>query len=288
MTIIVRASFLVMVAVVFTSCASKSVFVQRKDEPAINLHGLKTVEIRHISGGDSKGFALSLSEYLTKHSPLTVVTSQGTRELVNSIFRGEDRTKENYPQADLIIKGEYQEERHPVTSEDGSMVYDIIVRTRLELIRSTTGEVLNSDYYVGTARSGVIIKDRFYSDHNPLYEGVNEARRRAFYYFTEKFSPSPVSVELRLWDTNDSDREKLVKLIKMNQFDKAREICKKRIDATDSKVRASGLYNLAIIEIVQGNYAQSKNLVESAYTADNNPDYLKLMDTISYIEGQPN
>ena len=286
MTIIAKTSTLVFV-LLLASCASKSVFVQRKDNPVININGFKTVEIRNINGRDSDGFALSLSNYLTNHSPLKVVTTQSTRELVNSILRGQERTKENYNQADLIIKGEYQEERHPVTSEDGSMVYDIIVRTRLELINSSTGEVLDSDYYVGTARSGVIIKDKFYSDHNPLYEGVNEARRRAFYYFTEKFSPSAVSVELRLWDTNDSDRENLVNLIKMEQFEKAKLICNKRIEAKDPKVRASGLYNLAIVEIVQGNYTQSKTLVESAYTADNNPEYLKLIDTIKYMEGQP-
>lgn len=282
-----RSTNIFFILLFFTACASKSVFVSRKLTPEVDLKGMETVEIRDIRGHDSEGFRLTLSNYLTKNSKLKVVTTQTTRELVDSYLRGANRTKEKYPQGDLIIKGEYQEERHPVISEDGSMIYDIIVRTQLELIRSSTGEVLDSDYYVGTARSGVIIKDRYYADRNPLYEGVNEARRRAFYNLVQKFSPRDESVELRLLETEDDSREKLVELIKIKQFDKARDICNKLITSADNKTKASGYYNLAIIEIVQGNLDQSKSLVDSAYAADRNPEILKLIDTINYIKTQP-
>jgi len=239
-------------------CSTGRLVVEKEVSPKVILSKhLNTVEIQNISGRDTENLKVALAQVLSEQTQLKVIHSQSTGELIDSKLRG-NSNRQSYPQADLIIRGQAQEsiERR---IKNGSTQLAATSRLYLQLIKSDSGEVLLSDYFVGTSLSNIYLENS-----NTTYDGftdaLSSARNIALDKFTSQFTPQKEWEEIELIPYQETKKFDEVKnLISYGKLDLAKERINDHIQncSSDSE-KGKALFTLAVIESLQGDIETAK------------------------------
>lgn len=245
-------------------CSTSRLVVEKEVPPKVMLSkNLRTVEIQNISGRDTENLKAALAQVLSEQTDFKVIHSQNTGELIDAKLRG-NRNRQSYPQADLIIRGQAQESIERRT-KDGSTQFATTSRLYLQLIKAESGEVVLSDYFVGTSLSNIYLKNS-----NTTYDGFTDAlfsaRNVALEKFISQFTPQKKWEEIELIPYEETKKFHEVKnLISYGKLDLAKEKINNHIqNCSNDAEKGKALFTLAVIESLQGNIEMAKaNILKS-------------------------
>jgi len=286
----VKICILLISSLILGGCSSSRVVVERLRPASIILpKEARTIEVQKISGSNSSSFSSSLNQYLIENSSLIVIYSQGTSDLVDVRLRG-DRNKQNYKQADLIITGSIQEEVVKMYGSNGEEQYAVTSRPFLQLINSSTGQVILSKYFVGTSRSLVQPQQASLS-YDGYTDGVLSARNVALEKFVTLFSPQKTWLEIDLYKFTDKERfQEIHNLIGYGHYDKAGMIARNYFEKLNDNRTEKGkvLFSLAVIESLIGEYSKARDLLYQAHHLYPEEDMLNYLKRIEQLEIESN
>ncbi len=249
---------------ILTGCSSNRLVIEKEVPPRVSLpRNLRTIEIQNISGRDTENLQAALAQVLSQQTDFKVIYSQNTEELIDAKLRG-NRNRQSYPQADLIIRGQAQEsiERR---IKDGFTQFAVTSRLYLQLIKADSGEVVLSDYFVGTSLSNIYLKNS-----NTTYDGFTDAlfsaRNVALDKFISQFTPQKKWEEIELIPYKETKKFDEVKnLISYGKLDIAKEKISDHIrNCSDDTEKGKAFFTLAVVESLLGNTDTAKaNILKS-------------------------
>lgn len=266
-------------------CSSNKIVVEREQASKIAIPQGASVEIQDIQGKDSETFKLSLNQFLTSRTSLKIIHSQSRNELIDSMLRGQ-RNQQVYPQADFIIRGSIQDTLERRQGPNGALQFSAISRPFLQLIETRTGEVLLSQYFVGTSLSSTYL-----ASANTSYDGYTDAlmnaRAMALERFVSQFQPSISWLEIELLPLRNNSKFKEVKnLINHGRHESARTALTTygdSLEIKDTEEKGKVLFTLSVVESLLGNYTKAKSLLYEAHRLvpdEKIMEYLKRIDSM--------
>lgn len=274
---------LLLLCLILTGCTSYKVVVERKNAPQIRLpKEIQSIEVQLISNSYNENFTYALNQSLIDQTSLKIIHSQNRNELIDAKLRG-DRNRQNNPQADLIIRGHIQENIEEKVSTDGSLQYAATSRPYLQLIKTSTGEVILSKYFVGTSLSQI-----YRRDSNTSYDGytdsLNSARNMAIQKFINLFAPQTTWIEIDLLPLKDKKKfDEIRNLISYGKLESAKEAAKAYLDKNNSNGEEKGkaMYSLSVIESLMGNFQKARDILHLShelYPHEKTIQYFKEID----------
>ncbi|MBY0517506.1 MAG: hypothetical protein K2P81_11385 [Bacteriovoracaceae bacterium] len=254
--------FLITFFVLF-GCSSSRVVVERTQPAKVSLNKESSIEIQAIEGDSTNAFRASVSQYLQENTSFKVIHHQALNELVEGRMRGQ-ANRQTYQQADYIIRGSIIEVVDRSVGPNGETQYMVTSKPFLNLIQTTTGEVILSRQFIGTGISTIRPRGSFSPD-NGYSDAVLSARRVALDKFVKIFQPSQTWMEIDLFEFSDKKKFSEVKnLIEASQYDLAILKAKAYQQTTHDEEKGKVTFCLAVIESLAGNFTRSKELLIQA------------------------
>lgn len=244
-------------------CSSNRVVVERTQPAIVSLNKESSIEIQAIEGDSTNAFGASILQYLQENTSFRVIHHQALNELIEGRMRGQ-ANRQTYQQADYMIRGSVREIVERRVGSNGETQYMVTSRPFLNLIQTTTGEVVLSRQFIGTGISTIRPRGSFSPD-NGYSDAVLSARRVALDKFVSIFQPSKTWIEIDLFEFSDKKKFSEVKnLIEASQYDLAILKTNAYQQATYDEEKGKVTFCLAVIESLVGNFTKSKELLIEA------------------------
>lgn len=248
---------------VLFGCSSGRIVVERTKPAMVTLNKGSSIEIQTIEGDSTNAFRANIAQHLQENTSLKVVHHQALNELIEGRMRGQ-ANKQTYQQADFMIRGSILEIVEKRVGANGETQYMVTSRPFLNLIQTTTGEIILSSQFIGTAISALRPRGSFSPDDG-YSDAVLSARRVALDKFVSIFQPSKTWMEIDLFQFIDKKRFLEVKnLIEASQYDVAILKAKAYQQTTHDEEKGKVTFCLAVIESLVGNFKRSKELLIEA------------------------
>ena len=275
-----------LIALSLTGCSTGRVVIEQHSPARIVLKKDTSIEVQSVTGRYAENFKIALAQALATQTPFRVVHSQNRNELIDARLRAQ-QNRQYYPQADLLIRGESQEfvEKR---SNGGAIQFAGTSRLYLQLIKTDTGEILLSDYYIGTSLSNTYLQNS-----NTIYDGstdaLNSARNVALEKFISQLTPQRRWLEIDLVPYRNAKKFNEVRnLISYGKLDLAKE--KTTTDLKDNSLNDSEkgkiLFTLSVIESLQGHFESAKKTLLQSHQLLPSETIIKYLEQIERMDAE--